>query len=140
MPGTGPGTPLNGTKTKARVNGQVWYHTNWECDPQAPSLPTPSAEDEGFEKDVSGMKVCEVNVEGWFDAGKNMYDAPLNINEGDLLSEVKLYLNDTDSPYWHFPYLRVISVPMRVRVDDKIMYAFRGRSWGRYYKPTGNAV
>jgi hypothetical protein len=134
------GTPYSAKNAKVRVNGQVLYAAEWEVTPETNWLDTSNFEGAGFETQVAGLRKCEVTIRGWWDGGRNMHDTPLSIQDGTELANVRCHIADTTSPYWSFPLLDVVGVPVTAQVAEKVMYEFRGKAQGSFTYPTGNVA
>src|SRR6476620_1937908 len=137
------GTPFSAKNTVVRVAGTVLYQSEWEVDPETDWDPANAADGlgaGGWKVNVACLTGAEVTLAGWWDAGANMHDAPLSITAGNLLANVRLYINGVGSPNWYFPLFEVLGVPMTVRVENKILYRIRGRNHGTFSYPTGNAA
>lgn len=132
------GTPLSAKNAKVRVNGQTLYAAEWEVEPESTWQDTSNFEGAGFEEQVACLRKAMVTISGWWDSGKNMHDAPLSIQDGQLLTNVKCYVSGTDGPFWSFAKFSVVGVPVTAKVGDKIMYRLRGKAQGEFIYPTGN--
>jgi hypothetical protein len=134
------GLPRSAKNASVRVNGVVHYATQWDCTPDADELPTDNFEGNGFKQLITGLIGCEVKVEGWFDCSANPYDAPLSLVPGQVLVNLKLYLNTVAGPFWLFPSFQVLTAPMSgVQVKGLLPFSFSGKANGTFLSPTGSA-
>lgn len=132
--------PLSAQDAKVRVGGQILVAAAWDVNPESALLPVNNFEGGGYEDDIHGLRRCEVTIEGWWDSANNMHDAPMSIQDNSVLTNVKLYVADTDGPYWDFPKLNVRGVPMTARVEDRVLYRLVGKAKGTFTYPTGNVA
>lgn len=134
----GVGAPLSAKNAKARIAGTILYQTKWNVAPEAALLDTTNAEEGGFENQITGVRKCMINVEGWWDGSANMYDAPLILVDGQVIAGLKLYVNDLAGPFWSFPYATLSSPPMTADVKDLIKYTLSFKAAGSWTYPVGN--
>lgn len=134
------GTPLSAKNCKARFNNQILFCQKWTVKPKSTPLDVSNFEGGGFEDVIGGLRGLEVDFEGWWDGGANMFDAPLDVQDGVTLVNIKLYTNDTGSPYWNIPIALVTSVEQPADVHDRIMYRFSMKCKGGFVYPQGSAV
>lgn len=132
------GTPLSAKDAKVRINGNTLFAAKWDVNPETNWLDTTNFESGGYEEQTQGLTKCEVTIEGWYDADTNMHESPLLIFDGASLSNVKLHLVGTSSPYWSFPDLSVKSVPISSEVAGLVHYRLIGKGNGIFYYPSGN--
>jgi hypothetical protein len=131
------GTPLSAKNCKVRINNSVLYNSKWTATPETAMLDTSNMEGAGFEDEIGGLRKLDVRVEGWWDAGANPYDSPLNLQDGQVVTFV-LYTNDIGSPCWTGTAL-VKGMPMTADVKDLIKYTLDMKAKGQFYTPTGDA-
>jgi hypothetical protein len=147
--GLGPGEPLSAQACKVRIGPYlkppsignptvVLYNSKWTATPETALLDTSNMEGMGFEDQVGGLRKLDVHIEGWWDAGANPYDTPLNLFDGSYVS-FALYTNDIGSPAWIGQGI-VKGVPMTADVKDLIKYTLDLKAKGVFAIPTGNAV
>lgn len=132
------GTPLSAKNCKVRINNAVLYNAKWTATPESAYLDTSNMEGGGFEDQIAGLRKLDVHLEGWWDAGANPYDSPLNLLDGQVVSFV-LYTSDTGSPAWSGTAL-VKGMPMTADVKDAIRYTIDMKAKGSFNTPTGNAA
>jgi hypothetical protein len=132
------GTPLSAKNCKVRINNTVLYNSSWTATPETAMLDTSNMEGGGFEDQIGGLRKLEVHIEGWWDAGANPYDPPLNLTDGQVVSFI-LYTNDVNSPNWSGTAL-VKGMPMKAEVKDLIKYTVDMKAKGYFHTPTGNAA
>jgi hypothetical protein len=101
-------------------------------------LDTSNMEGAGFEDQIGGLRKLDVHIEGWWDAGANPYDSPLNLQDGQVVSFV-LFTNDIGSPNWSGTAL-VKGMPMTADVKDLIKYTVDMKAKGSFNAPTGDAA
>jgi hypothetical protein len=132
------GTPLSAQACKVRINGSVLFNSKWTATPETAMLDTSNMEGGGFEDQIGGLRKLEVHVEGWWDAGANPYDSPLNLKDGQVVSFI-LYTADIGSPAWSGTGL-VKGMPMTADVKDLIKYTVDLKAKGAFNTPTGDAA
>jgi hypothetical protein len=132
--------PLAGYAASVRIDGNVLYNTKWTVTPETNELPVNSMEGGGFEDVIPGLRKCSITVEGWWDYGANQFDAPMQIQDGNVLHNVFLYVSGTSSPFWSFPYVLIGSAPMTADVNDEIKYSFTAKAKGSFTYPTGSGA
>jgi hypothetical protein len=132
------GTPLSAKNCKVRINNTILYNSKWTATPETAMLDTSNMEGMGFEDEIGGLRKLDVHVEGWWDAGANPYDAPLNLQDGQVVNFV-LFTNDLGSPSWSGSAL-VKGMPMTADVKDLIKYTLDMKAKGQFNTPTGSAV
>ncbi len=134
------GTPLSAKNCKVRINENVHYATKWDIKPESALLDTSNFEGAGFETQIYGLRKCEITIEGWYDAGANPYDSPMNLQDGISLTNLKLYISGTSGPYWLVPSASLRTPPMTSDVKEKVMFRLELKANGAFYYPTGNAA
>ena len=131
------GVPLSAKNAKARVNGQVMYAQKWSVKPKTTPLDTTNFEDGGFEDEIAGLSGCAIDFEGWWDSAGNPFDAPLDVQDGNVIS-VQLYVADVGSPSWLFNEALVTDVEQVADVKDRLTLRFTARAKGEFFYPDGN--
>lgn len=132
--------PLSAKNAKVRVAGSILYAASWDVEPESTLIPSTTFEDDGYEVDIFGLSKCMVRIEGLWNAAANIHDAPLALRDGVVLLDVRLYVNDTDGPYWALPFVNVQGVPVSARVEGGVQYRFAGKAKGLFAYPEGTAV
>jgi hypothetical protein len=133
------GTPLSAKNCKVRINGAVLFNSKWTATPETAMLDTSNMEGGGFEDQIGGLRKLEIHIEGWWDAGANPYDAPLNLQDGQVVENVTLFTNDLGSPAWFCEFAQVKGMPMTADVKDLIKYTVDMKAKGEFLSPTGDA-
>jgi hypothetical protein len=132
------GTPLSAKNCKVRINGAVLYNSKWQATPETALLDTSNMEGAGLEDCIAGLRKLDIHIEGWWDAGANPYDAPLSLQDGQIVSFV-LYTNDIGSPNWSGTGL-VKGMPMTADVKDLIKFTLELKAKGSFNTPSGDAA
>jgi hypothetical protein len=132
------GTPLSAKNCKVRINNSVLFNSKWTATPESAMLDTSNMEGAGFEDQIAGLRKLDIHIEGWWDAGANPYDSPLNLVDGQQVSFI-LYTNDVGSPAWSGTAL-VKGMPMTADVKDLIKYTVDMKAKGSFNTPTGDAA
>lgn len=134
------GTPISGKSAKVRVNNTAHYAEEWDVEPEADLLDANSFEGGGYKDYIAGLFGAGFTVRGWYDAGANPFDAPMNIQIGTVLTNVKIYVNDTTGPFWNFPKAIVATTPHKANVKGRVELSFTAKGKGTFSYPTGNAA
>jgi hypothetical protein len=132
------GTPLSAKDCKVRINSSVLFNSKWTATPESAYLDTSNMEGGGFEDQIPGLRKLDVHIEGWWDAGANPYDSPLNLQDGQIVDFV-LFTADIGSPAWSGSAL-VKGMPMTADVKDLIKYTIDMKAKGEFDTPTGDAA
>jgi hypothetical protein len=132
------GTPLSAKNCKVRINSAVLYNAKWTATPETAYLDTSNMEGAGYEDQIGGLSKLDVHIEGWWDAGANPYDGPLDLQDGEVVDFV-LYTNDLGSPNWSGTAL-VKGMPMTSDVKDAIKYTLDMKAKGEFLYPEGDAA
>ena len=116
------GVPLSAQAAVVRINANTLYAARWRVHPETHWADTSNFDGGGFETQVACLRKLTAEIEGWWDSNTDMFSAPLNINDGNTLTNVKLYVSGTSSAFWSIPVASVISVPMTADVHDILKY------------------
>jgi hypothetical protein len=130
------GTPLSAKNAKVRINGAVLFNTKWTATPESAMLDTSNMEGGGYEDQIAGLSKLDIHIEGWWDAGANPYDEPLNLQNGETV-EFVLYTSDIGSPFWAGTAL-VKGMPMTADVKDLVKYTIDMKAKGAFDVPEGD--
>jgi hypothetical protein len=130
------GTPLSAKNCKVRINNSVLFNSKWTATPETAMLDTSNMEGAGFEDQIGGLRKLDVHIEGWWDAGANPYDSPLNLVDGEVVS-FQLFTNDIGSPCWQGNAL-VKGMPMTADVKDLVKYTVDMKAKGVFSTPSGS--
>ena len=134
-----PGTPLSAKDCIIRIAGITHYAQEWEITPETTYDDTSNFEDDGFESQVACLTRARVRCSGWWDAGANPYDSPLDLQDGNRLADVNFYVTtDLAGPHWEFPLLDIEGAPMTVRVQQKILFSFTAKAQKEFFYISGN--
>lgn len=135
-----PGVPKSAKNAQVRIGSATHFATSWDVNPSAEELETSNFEGVGYTDRIAGLIDCEVTVEGWFDTSANPFDSPLSLAAGNVITNLKLYLNTTAGPFWLFPSFQILTSPMTgVQVKGLLPFKFTGKNKGIFSAPTGSA-
>lgn len=93
----------------------------------------------GYEDVETGTLGADISITADYDCANNPFDNPPNLQPGQTISTVKLYLNDTTGPYWDFPSVKVLTAPMSAKVKEMLGIQFTMKNKGTFTAPTGSA-
>ena len=128
---TGLVTVANGTTTT------TLNVTGWSVSPSAMEHRTDNTGGSGFSDRISSIIDCKFTVEANYDSVANVFVGPPVITAGATLTDVKLYMQGTNSGYFYFPSAKVLEVPLASKVDDLTKYTINGANKGTFSYPTG---
>lgn len=134
------GTAVSAKNAKVRIGSgpTTLYAAEWDAEDTTNWADTTNFESAGFTTQVACIAQGKVNVSGFLDGGQDMFANPPNINAGQNITTLKLYLNGTGAGFYSFPLLSVTSAKVTANVKDDLKYTFSGISNGTYSVPTGN--
>lgn len=127
-------------------NANVRYNTNtvivareWNVDMDADEIDTTNFEGGGFTDRITGNKDCTFTITAHFDSSTNPLDV-VGFQPGDNITNVRLYLNSTTSPYWSFPSAKClkVSLPMKAKDTEGAILTWTFKNKGTFTAPTGN--
>jgi hypothetical protein len=132
--------PYAACNAAARIGSAVLYNTKWTVNTESKDLPTANMESGGFDDSIAGLRKATGTFEGWWDAGANMYDSPLSIQDGNMLQAVRLYPTGISNSaiFWSFPFMLVLTCQMTCDVQDEIKYSFTWKAKGQFIYPTSS--
>ena len=131
------GVPISAKNAVVRVNGSTLYASEWTVNSQSVLDDATNFEGGGFEQSVACTTHAEVDINGWYDSSANMFDPPLELQDGATVDNLTLYINEVGSAHWLFPVALVESAQVIARVKEKINYRLRLKSTGLFDYPTG---
>jgi hypothetical protein len=138
------GTPSSAENAKIRIgeDATTLYGMKWNVDAQTDMLPTTNMESGGYKDRIGGNSDATVTIEGWYDIGANMFDDPLDLQDGEEVKDVLLYINNDgdEAPCWNFPLMIVEKATVSGDVTDLIKYNLTLHSKGTFSYPTGNVT
>src|SRR5579872_5174816 len=114
------GVPLSAKNAVVRINGSVLFNSKWTATPESAMLDTSNMEGGGFEDQIPGLRKLDIHIEGWWDSSANIYDTPLNLTDGQVVS-FALFTSGIGSPNWSGTGL-VKGAPMTADVKDLVKY------------------
>jgi hypothetical protein len=123
---------------KVTVNATDINVQGWSVDPTVDEHDVTSTRTGGYGGVIAGIKRLKFTVTLNWDAAANPLDNPPNLGAGSVVSTIKLYLNDTTSPFWSIPSAVVTGTPMEVKVNDDVKITINCTADGTFSKPTGN--
>ncbi|MGD1275670.1 MAG: hypothetical protein ABR964_00430 [Tepidisphaeraceae bacterium] len=115
--------------------------TKWEVQPTVELTPFKNSKSGGYVLREATFKDCTVEIDIDFDFGNNPFAAPLSINVGAVLSNVKLCLHQSsagalDGLCWSFSSLIVDGTPQQLVVDGKITTKVLCKGSGSFTYPS----
>jgi hypothetical protein len=129
--------PLAAYNARVRIGGVILCATKWEVSAETNLLEVFCFEAIGFSDYLAGMRKAEYTLSGWYDAQQNMWDPPVGLQDGAIISNVRLYDNGLNSPYWSFPTSIIRSAKQTADVKDFMRFDITGVAKLAYYYPSG---
>lgn len=135
-------TPRSAKNAKVRIGTQILVAKKWTVTPKSDKLDVSNFEGGGFYEFIGGLVQADVEIEFDMDAAAvnatgNNYDIP-NIQPGNNnTAVVKLFLNDTTSPFWSFPNFFIETMPNTADVKQTQQGRLTGSGSGQFLYPTG---
>ena len=133
-------TPLAGYDTVGLVNGTEIAITDWEVRPEVDDLDGTSTLDGGYYVPYPGRMKGEIHLKGWYDGAANPYAAPFNLIPGNIVADVQIFLDETETSGWDFPTAMVKSAPSRGNIKEKVMFECVLIGSGQFNYPLGQVI
>jgi hypothetical protein len=127
-----------GKLAKTTVNGTDINGNGWSVDPTADDVDVTGTRSAGYGACITGVRRATFTMTLIWDALANPLDNPPNLKAGSTITNTKLYLNGLTSPFWSFPFAKVIGTPMEAKVGDALAITVNCKSDGAFAEPTGN--
>lgn len=129
-------TPYVGKNARVQVAATNLYKSMWRVSERSTDIDTYNFESGGYGEQSMGKIQAEFTFSGYWDSAQNPHTDPPNLNPGQSITGVKLYLNTTDDVYWDIPNAEVISATTTAEADSTIKYEVTCKSHGSYTRPT----
>jgi hypothetical protein len=129
---------FTGKLGKVTVNATDINVEGWSVEPTVDEHDVTSTRTSGYGAVIPGIKRLKFTLNLKWDAAANPLDNPPNLRAGGTITTVKLYLNDTTSPFWSIPTAIVTGTPMEVKVADDVKITINCTADGTFTAPTGN--
>ncbi len=136
------GTALAGTGGRVTVDSVNLRAGKWSAEPQVNDLITTNFESVGnddhtYEEGITdGVRACPITIEMFWDKGQDPHADPPNLKAGETIGPVELFLAKTGVQPFSCEQVRVLSTPIVVDLDDKVMITIQGRTNGQYTYPS----
>lgn len=130
--------PVSGKKGKITLNGTTVKLKKWSVNPQSQDHDSTNFESEGFGEGLGGIREADVNFEGDWDSAQNPHDDPPNIMDGEVITDVRLYIDRDNSLFFDFDEIRIISVPVNQEVRGVCQISVSAKTNGEFSYPTGS--
>jgi hypothetical protein len=130
-------TPRSGKNAQVRWGANVHTAKKWTVTFTTADSDTTNFEGGGYGDVESNTISCDITIEFDFDATNNPWDAPLSLQAGNTLINLKLYLNLTTGPFWLFPSVKCLTAPTNAEPKAMLNGAYTFRSKGTFTPPTG---
>ena len=125
-----------GNKGLVTVNGVELPTVNWSVDPAIDIQRFANSKTAGFRKKEGTYKDATFSAEIDYDFDLNPFGVTGgNLQIGNFVTNVRLYLNTTSGPYWHFPSAIVTSTPQRSENEGKITTTVNFEADGAFTPP-----
>ena len=131
---------IAGRRAKIRVGVTPLNARKWTWHPFTDMLDTTSFETDTFADYIGGIQDSDYTVEGWYAADANMFDNPPRIRVAQVLTGVKLYINDVAGPFVDIPSSVVADLSLMAEARGLVDFTFQARGKGAYQYPQGNTV
>lgn len=111
--------------------------TNWNVDPTTEIVNFRNSKTGNYSVKESTFKDCTFSVAFDHDFDENPFAAPLSLDPGDELTNVKLFLNGGTSgtSFWLFPSAIVVGTPQTLEIEGKINTTINAEANGAWTKP-----
>lgn len=127
--------PLSAKNCVVVLSGVPYYGgMKWQATPESAMLDTSNFYGQGFEDQIAGLRKLDVHIEGWYDSANCPYDAPLNLQDGQVVSFI-LYTNLVGSPNWIGSGL-VKGQPMIADVHGRVDVNVDLKAKGQFVSPS----
>lgn len=131
---------FTGKNGKAVVNGVDMNVIKWDVNPEAQRVEVTGTRHAGHTGVIAGNRGSTFTMTMKFDAAANPLDNPPNCKAGQRITNVRLYLDGTSSPYWSYPFAVVFKTPMSSAPNEATEISVECEADGAFYEPTGNFV
>ncbi len=146
MPNANAFTPLSAKNAKVRYTPPVsisdptpteYFFTSkkWVVTPKVDALEITNFESGGFADWIGGITECDGTVDFDWDSANDEFANPPNITPGAIGGILKLYTNDTTSPFWYFPSILIVETPQTSEVRGVITGTMTFKSKGTFSLP-----
>jgi hypothetical protein len=132
------GVPLSAKNAAIRVGATIFVGSEWNVNPETAWDDTTNFESNGFETQVACTRKCTGTFVAFWDRGQNPHDNPPGFIDGQELANVRLYMNGVGSPFWSFPLLDIVGVPVVAKVKEKMAITINWKAQGSWNYPTGS--
>lgn len=126
------GTPLAAKNARVQIEAVNINMASWNVSMNTQDIDVTSFEDGGFYVPLAGVRKAEVRVKGYWDSGDNPHDDPPDIQDGEALTNVRLYPDQNAGDYWDFPAMMVTGVTISAEVNGKVEIEFTAVSNGTF--------
>jgi hypothetical protein len=130
-------SPRPGKYSRVMVGANAIWAKDAPVTFEGGDLDTVTFENDGFDTGTIGIYAAGSTVRGIWNADDNVFDEPPGIYPRDDLADVNIFLNVTDSTFWDFPFMRVISSNSGTAVRDLVSFDFHVKNQGIFTPPTG---
>ena len=131
-------TPFSAKNAKVRYSATTAITMKeWSVEHDVGEIDTSNFEGAGYTDRIAGLKDVTITLTMDYDSGAN----PLDITgfyPGSNVTNLRLYLNDTTSPYWSFPSAICLKVSEPAKVKEGMPITFTLKNKGTFSLPTGN--
>lgn len=134
-------TPFSAKNAKIRIGSSTFTAKVWEVTPKTNPADTTNFEGGGFGDAIGTILEADISIQDAdFDADANPYDNPPNLRPVQVVEDLKLYLNDTTSPFWQFLRALVLETPNIARVREAMKLSCKLYGKGSFSFPSGSVV
>lgn len=138
-------TPYSAAHSKVRITGVAFVAKKWVFTPKAEALDVTSFEGNRFGQYIPGIKDGDLSIDDAdIDGANNPYDSPPNLQAGETLTDVRLYLNadgnDVSGPCWIIDECLITEAPNTQEVRQTGKISIKGKASGEFHYPTGDIV
>jgi hypothetical protein len=129
----------SGIASTASVGGTELPSTGWDVDPTIEIVNFRNSKTDAYSLKEGTFKDVTFTIRVDYDFDANPFQAPVSIDVGTILSNVRLYLQGGGSggtgDFWHFPTAIVTGTPQSVETEGKISTTINATNSGEWGRP-----
>lgn len=103
---------------KIGASNTILYISKWTLNREVTTTRWADSSAAGYKQTLPGVKSCTMTIEYKHDDAGGSYAGHVILEEGDILSDLRLYPDSTATKYWKFPVAVVKANTATVDIDN----------------------
>jgi len=125
----------SGKTGTATINGTELAVTDWSVTPGVEIVRFRNSRTGTYDQKEGTFRDASGTISFDYDFDQSPWGAPLSLEEGDTVTNVRLYLNGTSGPYWEFPSAVITGTPQSLSTAGKITTSINFENSGVFTRP-----